>query len=50
METKEKESCTFQGREYAAGTEVCQDDDCRVCVDGRLTEWRELCCPRMIDE
>lgn len=50
METKGKESCIFQGREYVADSEICQGEDCKVCVDGRLTDWRELCCPHMIEE
>jgi hypothetical protein len=50
METSQKESCMFEGKEYAADAEVCRGDDCRVCVDGRMTEWKELCCPRMLDE
>ena len=50
MKTREKENCSFDGKEYAADSEVCRGGECRVCVDGRLTEWRELCCPHMIDE
>ncbi|MCK8602983.1 hypothetical protein [Desulfoferrobacter suflitae] len=50
METLERDACVFEGRELADGAELCQGDECRVCVDGRLTEWKEICCPRMLDE
>jgi len=50
METLEKESCLFEDREYSDGAELCQGDECKVCVDGRLTEWQELCCPHMVED
>lgn len=42
METLVSESCLFEDHRYSDGVEPCQNDECKVCVDGRFTEWRKF--------
>ena len=38
MEKESRKDCTFEGRSYADGAELCGRDSCQRCADGRWVE------------
>jgi len=39
MAKTERKNCTFEGREYSHGTELCIEGKCMICNDGR---WEQV--------
>lgn len=46
MEVSEQQSCTFQGRTYSHDAEVCGDEKCMICDDGRWEDASDLFPPK----
>ena len=42
MQTAQKEKCTFEGQTYEHGSELCDDEECLVCLNGKWVNMDNL--------
>ena len=42
METFERKECVRETRTYNHGSDVCHDEQCELCIDGRWVDKDEL--------
>jgi hypothetical protein len=46
MESSEQNSCSFHGRNYSHDSEVCTDEECMICNDGKWENSSDLFPPK----